>query len=97
MPDFLLVFFFLFLSVQSSLLYVFYDAVNPICIGFNSETNWTLTLTLGITWVSIIVSLLFLPFWYRKKIIDVMKVDKREYNLRQTYKRWFKRLFSKTQ
>lgn len=96
MPDFLLVFFFLFIAVQASLLYVFYDIVKPVCVGFGPETNWTLTVTVTLTWLLLIISLIFLPFWYRKKIIEVMKVDKTEYNLRETYKRCFKRVSHKS-
>ncbi len=86
MPDFLQVFFYLFLSVQAFLGYVFCKTVNPICVGFNTHIDWTLTIVWILTVLLFIISLFFLPFIYRKKIIEVMKVDKDIYSLRQLYK-----------
>lgn len=95
MPDFLLVFYCLFVAVQSFLGYIFYKTAEPICVGFNSNINCTLTIIWVLTIILFVASLLILPFIYRKKIIKVMKVDKNYYGLIQTYKRFLSKLLPK--
>jgi hypothetical protein len=87
MPDFLFVFFVLFSVFQVLLLYLFYRLTSPTLVCFTSSTDPLLTLSLALSWVLLLLSIIVLPLLYRRKLIRVMKVDKKQYGLWSTYKR----------
>ncbi len=93
MPDFLFAFYVLFMSVQAVLLYIFYNAVEPVSIVFGTRMNWTHTFAFVIPCILFLTCLLLLPWYYRSEVIRVMGVDKREYEVLRAWKRCLNKTF----
>lgn len=94
-PEFLVVFYFLFVSFQAITFLLFNNLVSPTTASSKKDIEIILTISIFLSSLFFVSSVMFMPYWYRKKLILFMKVDKKEYSLITVYKKSLRKLWNK--